>query len=452
MTPTLIASIGVLSRLNMNSFIAILVVSTFFTLSGWYLSYLVPKLDRLERLGLSFLLGVGLTTFLWFLGSRVGLPFDLPTLGLSGFIPVFIGFVISKLLRLKVAVDKPIKFNQQEKTLAILVAISLILAFAIGSYRPLTAWDSIALYDFRGHAIAMDHDLSFIRQGAYFMSYPLMISLVHAAVYLLGGISAQGIHAIIFAAFIAIIYGRMKSWTNPTYALFTCLLIIAQNEIFGHATFAYTNLPYTSYLVAGLLYVISGGSYNLVLGGIMLALSTWIRSSEVFWIIGVILMVWQGLISKKFISSLLGIALIIVLRLTWSTYVGALYVALGHANDPTISHFTFNSLVQIFHNLKEICWYLYLNVLSPYLGIWFLFLPSLLVFISHRNTKLLMFLSSIFMAGGMVTAGVMVFSTYYDTWDKIGDSAKRMMLFIIPLSLIMAVYALYLSTQKKYVK
>lgn len=436
----------------MNSVIAILLVSVFFILSGWYVTYMLPTLNRVERLGLSFLLGAGCTTFIWFLGNRCGLPFTLLTLGISGLMLVCLGYVISKLLKLSPVAQRPQKLSTKEKILAGFVILGLLVAFAIGSYRPLTAWDSIALYDFRGHAIAMDHDLSFIRAGAYFMSYPLMISLVHAAVYMVGGTSAQGMHALIFAAFIAIIYGRMNTWTNRRYAVSTCLLIMLQNEIFSHATFAYTNLPYTSFLIAGILYVISSEKYALIFGGVLLALSTWVRSSEVFWIIGVILLIWQGLRMKRIVFSVIAISFIVVVRITWSTYLTALYLALNHTTNSTVSHFTLSSLLQIMHNLREIVWYLYLNVVSPYMGIWFLFIPAGMIFLRNRSTRLLMLLSAIFMSAGMVTIGVMIFSTYYDTWDKIGDSAKRMMLFTIPLSLIMTVYALYVSNHKKYVE
>ena len=89
-----------------------------------------------------------------------------------------------------------------------------------------------------------------------------------------------------------------------------------------------------------------------------------------------------------------------------------------------------------------------LNVFSPYSGIWFLLVPISLTWIVKRNTKLLLLFSSIVLSASMLIVGIAVFSTFYNTWNEIGDSARRMILFINPLSLITTMYAVYLISQK----
>ncbi len=432
----------------MNSIIAVFVVSVIYVFSGWYLTYLSPKLIILERLGLAFLLGSGLSTFIWFLGSLIGLHLNIFTIIISGAILGGFGLFISKLLKLGLNSQSIEKHSKTDRYLAIAVITSLITSFVIASYNPLTAWDSIALYDFRGHAIAIDHDLSFSSAGAYFMSYPLMISLVHAAIYLFGGVSAQGIHAVMFASMISIIFGRLRSWTNVKYALLACLLIIFQNEIFTHSTISYTNLPYTAFLISGFLYAVSKGKYLLILSGLLLAISGWVRSSEVFWIVGIILIFWQGIRNKKIIYPILSIIIILIMRLTWTRYMNYIYSTFGHITESTVSHFTFDSVNKIIANWQPIYWYIYLNIISPYLGIWALTIPLIIITYLKRNIRLFMLLSSILISAAMVVVGVMIFSTYYTSWNEIGDSARRMVLFIIPLSLITAVYALFLLSDK----
>lgn len=438
----------------MNSIFAIIITSSFFTLSGWYLTYLLPRLVKIERVGLSFLLGSGLTTFIWFLGYRVGLPFNLYTLALSGVILSLSGYLLSKYLHLGPEVVPPVKPNKHDKYLTIAIIALIAVAFIVGSYNPLTAWDSIAQYDFRGHAIAIDHDLSFVRAGVYYMSYPLMISLVHAVVYMLGGLSAQGIHSIILAAFLSIIYGRMREWSNTTYALLACLLVIGQNEIFSHATFAYTNLPYTTYLIAGFLYSLSGklksqnAKYFLIFGGLLIGISTWMRSSEVFWIIGLILILWQAIRNKNILWAFIPGLTILSMRFAWSSFVQQVFNAANFVTDSTASRFNLDALSKIISNRQTILWYLYLNVISPYLGAWFITLPLLIVALVKRHLRLFMLVSSILISASIVIVGVMIFSTYYTTWNEIGDSARRMMLFVIPLSIISATYGLYVVSQK----
>ncbi len=433
----------------MNSLFSILFTSIFFIFSGWNISLLNSKITKIERVGLSFLLGAGLTTFIWYLAFRIGLPLNLSTAFGSGLILHVVGLIIAKIVKIDSSYATPQRFNKTEKILTLSIIISLLIIFAIGLYRPLTAWDSLAQYDFRGHAIALDHNLSFIDAGAYYLSYPLMISLVHAIVYMLGGISAQGIHAVIFSALIAVIYGRIRYWTNTKYALITCLLIIAQNEIFGHATFAYTNLPYTAYLVSGILYAISPGKIPLIISALLIGCSTWVRSSEVFWFVGLIVILIQSIKYRMYQVGLITIIIIMSMRYAWASYVRDTFLAIGFSTATTASHITIAAILTIPSKLIQIYWYIYLNIIYPYLGMWAMLFPLTIVTYIKRSTKLFLLLISIILSGGIVVGGVMIFSTYYPTWNEIGDSARRMMLFIVPLSLIASVYALFLLNNKK---
>lgn len=426
--------------------ILVILVSSFFVLGGWYLTYLLVSSEWVERVGLAFLLGSGFTTFLWFLGYLLGLPFSLATLLLAGIVLSLIGYGCQKLFALKIVslVTKP--FTKLELKLAISVLALLIIALLIGNYNPLTAWDSIALYDFRAHAIALNHDLRDITSTSYYVSYPLMISLMHSVVYMLGGTSAQGLHAIYFMSLIAIIYGRMRTWSNTKYALITCLMVILQNEVFSHSTFAYTNLPYTIYLVAGLLY---GANPSLIVAGFLIALSTWMRSSEVFWMIGLLLIVFQSIKTKKYLVGIFMVAFVFAIRITWSRYVGEVLMSIGQAVPPRINYFTYSALNQIIVNKMDIFKYLYRFVVYPYIGFWFLTVPVAFIAIAKRNLRLFLLLSTIIVTAAMVIVGVMIFSTYYETWNEIGDSARRMILYIIPLTLVTSSYALYLTEIKK---
>lgn len=436
----------------MNSLIAVILTTVLFVISGWYLTYLIPSLEKIERLGLSFLLGAGITTFLWFLLYLAGLPFNLATLTLASLIEISLGYQLARHLKLKPIPSHQVKLTKIHLILISGVALSLLIAFLIGSHNPLTAWDSIALYDFRGHAIALNHDLRDITDSSYYVSYPLMVSLVHAVVYMLGGVSAQGIHALILTAFIAVVYGRMKTWTNLTYALVTCILIIGQNEIFAHATYAYTNLPYLAYLVTGIIYAVSATKkdvYFLPFAGILIGLSTWVRATESFWIIGIVLILVQGWHIKNKLLGVISVVIIILIRMSWNSYLYSVLAALNHTYDQTLSTFRYKNVQRIISNWPEIYWYMRLNIFSPYLGMWTLTIPSLFAAISSKNSKLLILVLAIFLSTSMIVVGVMVFSTIYTTWNQIGDSARRMILFMIPLTIITAVYSTYVISREE---
>lgn len=432
----------------MNSLIAIASITLCFIASGWYLSYLNTSAGKIERFGLAFILGAGFTTFLWFIGYRIGLSLNLVNFGIASLTTVGLGFVLSRVLHLSPLPKQQKPLSKSEKYLSITIIFLLLSAFIIGSYNPLSAWDSIALYDFRGHAIAISHSLSDFEGLSYYLSYPLMTSLVHALVYMLGGVNAQGIHAIIFSSFIAIIYGRLSEWMKPKYVLLTCLLIILQNEIFSHATFAYTNLPYTTYLLAGLLYAVSSGKYSMLLAGFMLGLSTWVRSAEVFWIAGIILLIYEGFKSRRLLQAIIGVGIILVARYGWTSYVSAILLSINEPVESLTTHISISILPVILHNLPQIMHYINEYLIQPYLINWLLVIPTALICITHRHSRLFSLLCGLILSTGLVVVGVMVFSTFFETWDQIGDSAKRMILFIIPYTTIIAMYALDQQTTK----
>jgi hypothetical protein len=386
------------------------------------------------------------------MGYLLGLPFNLVTLVLTGLVELLIGYHLSRRFP---AHSRPpnltLPLSRPDRIMLSLILLSLLISFLIGSHNALTAWDSIALYDFRGHAIALNHSLKDLTDSSYYVSYPLMISLVHTAVYLLGGLSAQGIHAVIFMALTAVIYGRLQSWTNQHFALLTSLLVVTQSDLFYHATFAYTNLPYTAFLVTGFLYAASGKLKQtsfLPLAGLLLGLSTWVRSSETFWLIGIILILAQGFLLKRKLLAILSIGILLVLKFTWSIYFNAILVSIHYSYAQTLSSFGFKNVLQIISNWRELYWYTQLNVIDPYFGIWFLSVPLTCIALVKKDRRLSLLLASILLSGGMVVVGIMVFSTFYTTWDQIGDSARRMMLFIVPLTVVTSMYALSLLTSK----
>lgn len=429
----------------MNSLIAIIVTSLLFIIFGWNLTYLFPIEEKIERISLSFILGSGLTTLLWFYVNHLGFALDLPTFICTGIGLTLFGYFLKFKYKYQYADLISQKLLGKEYYIAIYIFLLLIIAFIIGLYNPLTAWDSLALYDFRGHAIALNHSLKDIVDFPYYLSYPLMTSLVHAIVYMLGGLSAQGIHAIFFASFIGIIFGRMTKWTNRYYALITCLAVATQYEIYTHATFAYTNLPYLVYLVSGLLYAVSP---SFILSGILIGLSTWTRSSEVFWLIGIVILLWQGFRSKRVFSAVFSIVIILSIKYSWTSFVGNILLSLGQTEAPRISRFNAEAFSMIVANSISIAKYVYWNILLPYVGIWLLTIPLLIIGVVKRNFKIYMFLVSIILTASMTVGGVMIFSTYFRTWNQIGDSARRMILFVGPLTIVASMYSIFLINQK----
>lgn len=437
----------------MNSMIALPMLSITCLIVGWNYTKIINKITYIEQLGLAFLMGLGLTTILWFALYRLGLKLDLYTYVLSSFLIWLLGKVVYLFIGKKFANQQIPKLSLFEMVGVFIVSLLIITHFMISSYNPITSWDSIALYDFAGRIISINHSLKDITSSSYYMSYPLMISLNHAVIYMLGGINAQGLHSLIFISLLMIVFGRMYAWTNLRLAIFTTLMVASAYQLYYHSTYAYTNVPYAVFVVTSYLYLVSDDlkenktSY-LLIGSLMLGLSTWVRSSEPFWMIGLILIFWQSLRFKKLGLGLLSICIVLSFRYLWTGFHQQILSTLLIPTQSTVSLFTINAYKRIMTNIPELVWYTLLNVIFPYLGIWLLFIPSILVGLIKRDVRLMqLLLCSIFIFSFLV-GGIAIFSTYYTTWTSIGDSAKRMVLFVIPLSIVIGMYAFHLVSIK----
>ncbi|KKU26241.1 MAG: hypothetical protein UX37_C0004G0036 [Microgenomates group bacterium GW2011_GWA2_46_16] len=428
----------------MNNLFIILLTSGFFTWIGWPFTKLLNKITLVERLGLSFLLGIGLGTYGWFILYRLGLPFTLSSLLLTGLLLLFLGNVLGRFyprsIHLTISSPRPL-----DKLLIILIGLGLLSAFVIGSYNAITAWDSMALYDFRAHAILLNHDLRDIVDSSYYLSYPLLVSLLHASVYFFGGTNPQGLHSLMFAAFLAVVFGRVYSWTNLRLALLAVFLNLFSYELLMHSTIAYANLPYTIYLVLGFIFAVSGSgkfTHHLLFAGLLIGLSTWVRSTEIFWLIGILVIAYQGLVNWKIFLPLLSILLLLSLRYGWSGYYTKLISVLPEQPQTYGRLLSLETFTAIYHNLPKIYEYIMRYVISPFLGIWTLAVGmGIQSFrLKLRPVRILTFI--IFASLAATIAGISVYSTFFATWYQIGDSARRMLMFLIPLTLIGAVLAL----------
>jgi len=425
----------------------VLLVALLGVLSG-YPYTLHVKGSIILRLGLSFLIGSGLTTWLFFiLHIHADLPLTLQFALLSYCLVWLIGYMTK-------TVRPPHSFDKTSDSVLVYIPILItVLAFTIGSYLPLTAWDSIALYDFRAHAIAITHSLTDMTKSTYDMSYPLNISLLHSFVYMLGGNSAQGLHALFFGSLLAVVYERLREWTNPRWAIIGTILVATSSELFDHATFAYTNLPYTAYLIAGLLYLLSPARRELIIGALLIGLSSWTRSAEPFWLLAWALLLYQSLSLKDMKAFLLGSLVLYGIRYGWTGYYNSVVSALIGTVPSLTSGLSIASISSLFTKIPDYYWYLRLNVIDPYRGYWLLPLPMIFIWLKHRSPRLLLFTLLILSTLGMVISGVMLMSLYVASWADIGTSARRMVLFIIPLSVIGATYAGYIMSStnaKKY--
>lgn len=430
----------------MNNILAFVILSMMFILSGYSYARLIGVRTKVEHYALSFIIGSGITTFIWFLFYLLGNNLTVPTLFISSLVSANIGFFLFQNFDNTCIGSRVNGFN---KILARIVFVLLGLSILVSVYSPIVSWDSLTLYDFRGTVIANSHSLVDIESTTYLLSYPLMTSLIHAAVYMLGGNNPQLFYSLLLTSLIGIIYGRMYIWTNSRYSVLTALLVVSNPFIWQHATISYTNLPYAVFMLAGLCYAPT----SLFLSGILIGLSTWVRVSEPFWILGLLFLLYYGIRQKKIFVASISVTIAYLIKYTWSSYLANAYIRSDLIGAESSQIYNFEMFGKIVANIGSITSYISQFILMPYLGIWVVTIFSLISSFALYKKRIVQYstlplLIVSILITLMVVAGIAIFSTYYSSWYSIGGSATRMLLFMVPLVIVVAMQLLYLLKAK----
>ena len=433
----------------------IFILSTIFIL-GLLISFiLVPKMYALERFGISFLLGMGIITFVMFCYSTLGVKITRESTIISIFIALLIALVLIKLLKRKINIDvlsiikRCKKLSKFEKVLTLLIGGLFVGSLIESTYFPVYICDALAIYDFRGKVIA---DLGFYTQIArnyyWFDGVPLFTSMSHAISYLFGSRNSQFIYSLIYCSFVLSFYGTLRIFTSKKTSLLTTLLLSTIPTIYNHSTFAYTNMPYAVFISLSSIYLYIWITKKkeigyLILSAILMGLSTWTRSTEPFWVINILLLVLLCFYKfKRFIlPAILFIVIVYSFREPWNMVNNYLSVKEGdfqkeaQITQELSSYGLAITKIQIdFNRIKEIIIYIYKNIIRSWYPLLFLFGYSMILntkSIFHKKSSV--FLLLIFLYFSLLLFGTYFFSFGASSWRAIPDSARRMAMFFMPL-------------------
>lgn len=406
---------------------------------------LIEKKHLIERIGLSFPLGIGLQTlFTFFSYMMFGFKISSSSMWTVLFTIILISSFIFKLTKTHISFEpNNLNFkniNKYEVIIFIVFGLLLIISFINNLYWPLSDWDSIALYDFRAKVLFFDGDLGkATSEWTYFLGYPLLTTLAHLWMYFLGFSNPTFIYTFYYFGLALVTYGVLKRLVKEKFAILGFLFIITQPILFGHSMVAYTNLPYTYYYCLSLFYLFLGvtkGNIRLiVLSSILVGLSTWTRSSEPFWVTNIIVILIYALAKRNFILPVKYFLIFSIFKYPWGTFernnLPVQGVELQGALTKNIVQFITN---MNFNLLISVAKYLYQAFLVPSFLTMVLFLIFTLIQIMYiKNVKTLIFLALIVFNLGLIFAGTYLLATYFESWNQIPDSVYRMSMFLIPL-------------------
>lgn len=428
----------------------IVILFFLFLIFGVQITFLLRlNMHFLERISVSYLLGIGVFTFIVFLVNYffgVGFSLQNTFFLISGLILVLFPFVFKDFVKyFKSLSFSKIHLVRNYRTLFFIFVFILFFYTLINNlYWPVSDWDALALYDFRAKVFLSEPSL--LKAGlnnSYFVHYPLLTSLAHLFVYQTGLSNPKFIYSLFYLSFVFIFYSSLKRSVGSNKAVFFSLILALVPEIFGHSTMAYTNLPYTVYLCSGVFYLYEWIKNKqrslLVLSGLLVGLSSWVRISEPFWMVPVLIVIFFSIKRKDFFSTFIYFFSVYVFYKAWILFMNKVFAL----TEISISLSLFDRYLPILKMINQeriilVFEYLYKNVFSSW-GLLFpiFILASLFLFLNlgrrKKEIEVFYFWSIIFLFFVFLFFGTLLFSYTFPDWQHIPDSARRMSMFFIPI-------------------
>ncbi len=349
-----------------------------------------------------------------------------------------------------ILLPKVLIVKEKWKMILLISSVLLISTTIITSiYWPVRDWDALTLYDFRGKIIDKDQNLNILIESDadYYFSYPLYTSISHAIIYhFASNVSPMLLYSLTFLFFITLFFIILNDITDHTIALIFTTILMFSFDFSQHVYLSYTNLPYTVFLALGLFYLILYNSTqklgNFYLSAILIGLSGWVRFSEPFWILSILLATLAIISNIKqnknrwFLLILSYITIILFFRIPWQFFISSIDLKKGSETLPYLLNINF----EYFYTLIV---YMFKYFFNPYLSI--LSILTLSILLNVRKNKLYFLFPTLTALGliSFILAGVIALSLIYAKWEKVGGSLTRMAIFIIPMIIFYTALTVY---------
>lgn len=282
----------------------IFVAIIFSILTGYvFLQSFASSLNIYIKVGLSFIIGIGMQTFLMFIFSLIGFPFS----GLSALVASIVLVAGSAVWGMKknknfykpqIAPSDKIQFTFAWFLLSGLIIYLLYAIVSKALYWPIAEYDSMTGYDLMGKMIAKEGTFkpsifSYPYQRSYDVArfiYPPLVASGFGYFYAFGADNAKIYIVCLFLGFVISFYGLLRNSLNDTFTLFFTLLAMITPEMFSHVSLGLTNLPnaiYTSLsFIAIFYYFQSRDNSYFIISLVLMALSMWSRSDSIVFVAG----------------------------------------------------------------------------------------------------------------------------------------------------------------------
>ena len=379
------------------------------TVPGFFLNSAFLKKERAgESLALSWLTGsVVFTLILYAINTYLGVPLNHQSSAIAFVILSLASFIIA---RKNIGFPKiDFKYNKLSLIIPIIIAV---LMFITSFFYPVADWDAITLYDFRARILVNEGFLTGKITEMMYGGYPMYTSLLHFWAYITGLSSPMPIYPLFTISLFAGVYFASKRIFNKNTSLLVAVACVFAPRIFENSFIAYTNLPYTVFIVLGALYIylfVRNRNWKSLIAGVFLTTAT-------FWV-------------RSFPFALINFALIFLAIPYIKRY--SKYLAVGSMLLLITSYFL--------PLTREVADYLKWAVFEHYSPYWMIFV-GIFTYKLIRNSKDWFWALAYLGYGLGLLVGTYIFENRFPGFSmSYNDAARRMTIFFNPIVILMAI-------------
>jgi hypothetical protein len=421
--------------------------------------------SKVEKIGLSFLIGCGTQTVFMFILDIFHIRFNAWVLLLLSFIMIVI-LNLHLIKRYKeISNPLPIIKNKFRKFkfngfctinwawigLLLIITYLMIASLLKSLYWPVTAYDSVAGYDLMGRVIANEGKIfvslfKWNLQGARGI-YPPLAEGSFAYAYMFGLISSKLMISLNYISFVIIFYTLLRKYTNRISAALFSLILIATPEMYAFSSLSNTNVMGAAYAGLAIIYIFlwtdQKNKFDFYIASILMAMNVWLRNDGIiFSISGFLILLWSAFKLKNWKYLLIYSAIAFSPFIIWTIY---LKVVIGIVQDRFVSHLFWDG--ERFKKLMN--WIKLLITNTSYYG-WTFYIFFLSLILNIKN----IFKDKIVLLELIIISFLGFAAIYYQLDDLKQDpldsmmrnSFRRGLFYFIPMILY------YASTNKTMVK
>ena len=437
-------------------FILLITFGIGFPLTLW----IAPKHNIAGRLGLSYLLGIGIFTLTEYVTNLLGLKL---TFGHNVLIFMVLSLPITLFQRNKYKnfwneFTKSIKNfhpGSVEKITLGTIVFFIISSFVNTLYWPVYVWDALTLYDFRAHVFIQTGFIKSALAGlekSFYYLYPLLTSLAHSTVYLSGGQYPQFVYSMFYLSLALVFYGFLREFISQRLSLIFTLILLTAPRMFEQSVISYTNLTYMIYFSLAIIYFYiwdkkRTGGY-LILSAILTGFATWTRSLEPFWLatFGIIMVV--SLYRKRFFDPILFAIFFFPIQQAWKIFQSSLGKGVSTIGEIAYSASFLTNIFDL-KRWRGVLSFLYGNVVLLWGPLFVLFVAASIISLINRKQRKPPLM--IYVTWGLLAFFVMgtyLFSIYLGWYSAVSDSAARVSMVFYPLFVYTTALVAYKINEK----